>query len=98
VCQYHCRPGAGALEGDAQPVDLEVHAVDPRFRRTFMPAIRHPWVALWTSAIPSHTCRTSWPQVVDQIGHSQVALAMNVYLARKVADPGAVDDLERFLG
>ena len=36
-------------------------------------------------------------QVADQIGHSQVSLAMNVYLARRVANPEAAEDLERFL-
>jgi integrase len=36
-------------------------------------------------------------KVADQIGDSQVSLAMDVYLARKVADPQAAEDLERFL-
>jgi integrase len=37
-------------------------------------------------------------KVADQIGHSQVSLAMAVYLARKVANPKAAEDLEQFLG
>ncbi|MGH3483485.1 MAG: site-specific integrase [Nocardioidaceae bacterium] len=36
-------------------------------------------------------------QVADQIGHSQVSLAQNVYLARKVANPQAAKDIELFL-
>jgi integrase len=36
-------------------------------------------------------------QVADQIGHSQVSLAQNVYLARKVVNPQAAEDLDQFL-
>ena len=36
-------------------------------------------------------------QVADQIGHSQVSMAQNFYLARKVANPQAAQDIERFL-
>jgi hypothetical protein len=25
MCQRHCRPGTGALEGDTQPANLDVH-------------------------------------------------------------------------
>jgi integrase len=36
-------------------------------------------------------------QVADQIGHSQVSMAQNFYLARKVANPQAAEDIELFL-
>ncbi|MGH3454595.1 MAG: tyrosine-type recombinase/integrase, partial [Nocardioidaceae bacterium] len=36
-------------------------------------------------------------QVADQIGHSQVSMAQNFYLARKVANPQAAKDIELFL-
>jgi integrase len=36
-------------------------------------------------------------QVADQIGHSQVSLAQNVYLARKGVNPQAAEDLDQFL-
>jgi integrase len=36
-------------------------------------------------------------KVADQIGHSKVSMTQDVYLGRKVANPEAAEDLERFL-
>ena len=36
-------------------------------------------------------------QVADQVGHSKVSMTQDVYMGRKVANPEAAKDLERFL-
>ncbi len=36
-------------------------------------------------------------KVADQIGHSKISMTQDVYLGRKVANPEAAEDLERFL-
>jgi integrase len=36
-------------------------------------------------------------KVADQIGHSKISMTQDVYLGRKVANPKAAKDLERFL-
>lgn len=36
-------------------------------------------------------------QVADQLGHSRPSMTMNVYLGRKVANPGASVALEQFI-
>jgi len=105
VAMLRTRFAAGLpLDGPLFPNTLDGFR-DPNNTRSELREARGDGLLSW---VTSHNFRKSVAtildtaghsgrQVADQIGHSQVSLALNVYLARKVANPGAAEDLERFL-
>jgi hypothetical protein len=93
-----------ALDGPLFPNTLDGFR-DPNNTRSGMREARGNGLLSWAT---SHNFRKSVAtilddaghsgrQVADQIGHSQVSLAQNAYLARKVANPQAARDIEQFL-
>jgi len=78
---------------------------DPSNTRRCIRAIRGEGPLSW---VTSHNFRKtvatvlddaghSGRKIADQVGHSKVSMTQDVYLGRKVANPEAAEDLERFL-